>query len=97
MKHAINIGLAGLFLILLAGCQSFTKEPVFPLSQYEPAKQGHGLVVNHAGPGRFFSGTEKIWLEECDYKIDRKEGEPFVVYPAYIYTNCKQQGAVQKH
>jgi hypothetical protein len=43
---------------------------------------------------RWVSGKTRTWLETCDYIIDRKPGEPYVLFPDYIYTNCVQVGNV---
>lgn len=84
--------------LMLSGCQNrFIKEPIFPASQYAPNKPEHGLVLTTIGPMRLFPGKVQSWLEECDYTIARKEGEPYVLFPEYLYTNCKQYGPVHQN
>jgi hypothetical protein len=95
MRTVITLGLAvAVMTIGLTGCQSFKKEPLFPLSQYEAEKPGHGLVMTMVGTPRYLPGKQQAWLEECDYKLERKAGEPYVLFPDYTFTNCKQVGAV---
>jgi hypothetical protein len=79
-------------LCLASACTSFLKEPVHPASQYD-IKPHHGLVLSQVG-SRWVSGKTRTWLETCDYIIDRKPGEPYVLFPDYIYTNCVQVGNV---
>lgn len=90
MKTAVLI----VCVMILAACSTFKKEPIFPLSQYEPEKAGHGLVLTMVGTPRGLPGKQQAWLETCDYTIDRKPAEPYVLFPDYVFTNCVQYGPV---
>src|SRR5687767_5974850 len=83
-------------LVCLVGCSTYTKAPIFPGSQYTPNKVMHGFVVTTTGTPIWWSGERQTWIEQCDYTIDRKEGEPYVLFPTYIYENCKQYGSVHR-
>jgi hypothetical protein len=92
-----TVGLVCAFMIVISGCSTYSKTPIFPASQYTPLKKEHGLVLTEVGMPKWVSGKSQRWLETCDYYIDRKEGEPYVIFPDYVFEHCAQYGPVHTH